>query len=169
MIFQKKTVAIQTSPPRGTQPKNYVVATEQSPRNQTGNEPVPFLNCSTECPTGIQNSEQHVTTTLSGDRTIPSLTIRTPLIEERLVRDQQKNAVYLPLTSTVVLRRKREMLYVPLNFKNRLTVDGRCPGILGGFVSAFALKDMDKIKKKVPDNVLKIDDPLIFQIQVANR
>ena len=52
-------------------------------------------------------------TTLNGDTTIPSLNTATPLFEEGLVRDEQTNEVYLPLTSTVVLKRKQEMLYVP--------------------------------------------------------
>ena len=54
------------------------------------------------CPTDIQISEQHVTTTLT--KTIPPLTTETPLIEEGLARDEQTNEVYLPLTSTVVLK-----------------------------------------------------------------
>ena len=61
----KTTVVSQTSPPKGIQPQNYGVATEHPPRYQTGNEPVPFLNCSKNFPTDIQNSEQLVTTTLT--------------------------------------------------------------------------------------------------------
>ena len=71
----------------------------------------------------IQNSEQHVTNTRTGDTTIPHLTTTTPLTEERLVRDEQTNEVYLPLPSTVILKRKQEMLYVPLDFENNLKVD----------------------------------------------
>ena len=40
----KTTVASQTSPPKGTQPQNYVNTTEHPPGNQTRNEPVPFFN-----------------------------------------------------------------------------------------------------------------------------
>ena len=54
--FTSKTnVASQMSPPKGTQTQNYVVTTDHLPGNQTGNEPVPFLNCSKNCPTDIQN------------------------------------------------------------------------------------------------------------------
>ena len=74
-------------------------------------------------PTYIQNTEQHVVTTLNGDTTTPSLTTATPLIEEGLVREEQTNEVYLPLASTVVLKRKREMFYAPVDFENNLTVD----------------------------------------------
>ena len=59
------TVASQKSPPKGTHPLNYVVATEYPPENQTRNETVPFLNCSKDRPIDIQNSEQYITTTLT--------------------------------------------------------------------------------------------------------
>ena len=42
----KTNVASQTSPPKGSQPQNHVDTTEQSSGNQTGNEPVLFLDCS---------------------------------------------------------------------------------------------------------------------------
>ena len=96
--------------------------TEQSSGNQTGNELVPFHDCSKNS-TITQKTEQHVVTTPNGDTTTPPLTTATPLIEEGLVRDEQTNEVYLPLTSTVVLKRKQEMFYVPPDFENNLTVD----------------------------------------------
>ena len=86
-------------------------------------------------------------TTLNGDITTPPLTTATPLIEEGLVRDEQTNEVYLPLTSTVVLKQKQEMLYVPLDFENKLTVDA--PVDSAAFDSAFAQDDLNTIKQKV--------------------
>ena len=103
----KNNVASQTSPPRGTQTQNHVDTTEQSSRNQTGNEPVSFLDCSKNYSTNTQSTEQHVVTTPNGNTTTPLLTTATPLIEEGLVRDEQTNEIYLPLTSTVVLKRKQ--------------------------------------------------------------
>ena len=141
----KTNVASQTSPPKGTQPQNHVVATELPSGNQTGNELVLFLDCSTNSSTDIQNTEQHVVTTLNGETTTPPLTTATPLIEEGLVRDEQTNEVYLSLTSTVVLKRKQEMLYVPLDFENNLTVDALVDS--GAFVSAIVQDDLDKIKQ----------------------
>ena len=132
----KTNVASQTSPPKGTQPQNHVLATEHPPGNQTGNDPVSFLNCSKKSSTDIQNTEQHIVAALNGDTTTPPLTTATPLIEEGLVKDEQKNDVYLPLNSTVVLKRKQEMLYVPLDFENNLTVDALVDS--GAFVSAIA-------------------------------
>ena len=105
-------------------------------------------------------------TTPNGDTTTPPLTTATPLIEEGLVRDEQTNEVYLPLTSTVVLKRKQEMLYVPLDFENNLTVETLVDS--GALVSAIAQDDLDTIKNKATNNFLKIDDPPNFQIQVAN-
>ena len=115
-------VASQTSPPKGTQPQNHVDTTEQS-SGKTGNEPVLLLDCHKNSSTNTQNTEQHVVTTPNGLTTTPPLTTATPIIEEGLVRDEQTNEVYLPLTFTVVLKRKQEMLYVPLDFENNLTVD----------------------------------------------
>ena len=102
----KTNVASQTSPPKGTQPQNHVDTTEQS-SGKTGNEPVPFLDCSKNSSTNTQNTEQHVVTTPNGLTTTPLLTTATPLIEKGLVRDEQTNEAYLPLTSTVVLKRKQ--------------------------------------------------------------
>ena len=78
----------------------------------------------------------------------PPLTTATPLIEEGLVRDEQANELYLPLTSTVVLKRKQEMLYVPLDFENNHTVDALVDS--RAFVSAIALDDLQTIKQKIP-------------------
>ena len=100
-------------------------------------------------------------TTLNGNTTTPRLTTATPLIEEALVRDEQTNEVYLPLTSTVVLKRKQEMLYVPLDFENNLTVDTLVDS--GAFFSAIAQDDLDTIKQKAPNNILKSTTLPIFK------
>ena len=58
------------------------------------------------------------------------------------------------------------MLYVPLDFKNGLTIDAFVDS--GAYVSAIAQKELDRIKQQSHSNILKIDDPPNFQIQVAN-
>ena len=83
-----------------------------------------------------------------------------------MVSDEQTNEVYLPLTSTVVLKRKQELNYVPLDFENILTVDALVDS--RAFVSAIAQDDLDTIKQKAPNIILKIHEPPSFQIQVAN-
>ena len=162
----KTNVASQTSSPKGTQPQNHVDTTEHPPGNQTGNELVQFLDCSMNSSTNTQNTEQHVVTTPNRDTTTPPLTTATPPIEEGLERDEQTNELYLPLTSTVVLKRKQKMLYVPLDFEKNLTVDALVDS--RAFVSAISQDDLETIKHKAPNNVLKIDDPPNFQIQVDN-
>ena len=160
-----RNIASQTPPPKGTQPQNHVDTTEQS-SGKSRKKPVPFLDCSKNSSTNTQNTEQHVVTIPNGLTTTPPLTTVTPLIEEGLVRDEQTNEVYLPVTSTVVLKRKQKILYVPLDFENNLTVDALMDS--GAFFSAIAQDDLESIKQKAPNNILKIDDPPNFQIQVAN-
>ena len=126
------------------QPQNHVKATEQPPGNQTVNEPVQFLSCSNSCPTDIPETKNHKLATFGGDTTIPTLTITTPILKS-LRRDEQNNELYLPLTSAVVLKRKQEMLYVPLHFGNNLTVDALLD--LGTYVSAIAQNNLDTIKR----------------------
>ena len=151
MKTSKTTVASKTSPPKGTQPQNYVVTTEHSPGNQTGNEPVPFLNCSKHPRPDIQNLEQHVTTTITGDKTIPLLTTTTPLIKEGLLRDEQINEVSFPLTFTVILKRKQEMLYEALDFKNNLKVNALVDS--RAYVTAIAQNDWDTKKNRKPPKI----------------
>ena len=105
-------------------------------------------------------------TTPTGDAAIPPLSTTIPPIEERLVRDELTNEVHLPLPSTVVLKRKQGMLYVPLDFANNLTVDVLVDS--RAFVRAIAQNDLVTIKEKAPNNILKTDDRPKFQIQVAN-
>ena len=82
------------------------------------------------------------------------------------MRDEQTNEFFLPLTSRVVWKQKQEMLSMPLDFKNKLTVDALVDS--EGFVGAIAQNDLDSIKQKATNAILKINDPPIFQIQVAN-
>ena len=55
---------------------------------------------------------------------------------------------------------------MPLDFENKLTADAS--EYSGAFVSAITQKNLNTIKKKAPNNILKIDDPPNFQIQVAD-
>ena len=138
-----------------------MVATEQPSGNQTGNEPVPFLDCSKNSSTKTQNTEQRVVTTLNGHTTTPPLTTATPLNEEGLVRDEQTNEIYLSLTSTVVLKRKREMLYVRLDFESILTVDALVDS--EAFVSAIAQDDLTQSNGKPPITFSKSTTLPIFK------
>ena len=62
------------------------------------------------------------------------------------MRDEQTVEFHLPLTSTVVLKQKQEMLHVPLDFGNNLTIDALVDS--RAYVSAFAPNDLDKKNRK---------------------
>ena len=83
-----------------------------------------------------------------------------------MVKNEQTNEVYLPLSLTVVLKRKQEMLYVRLDLENNLTVDALVDS--RAFVSAVAQNDLETIKGKSPKKVLIDDNPPNFQTKVAN-
>ena len=92
-------------------------------------------------------------TTPDGDSSIPPLTTTTGHIEEILVKNEQTNELYLTLTSTVVLKRKQEMLYVPLDFDKKLTIDFLVDS--GAYVTAIAQNEVDKIKQEARTTSLK--------------
>ena len=113
--------------------------TETLPGNQTGNKLGQSLNDSEEPQFEIQRHEMNITANDIGDDNIPPPPQKkktTSQIEEQLVRDDITNELYIPLSSTIVLKRKREMLYVPLEFENVLTIDA--PVDSGAYVSAIA-------------------------------
>ena len=107
-----------------------------------------------------------MTTYDKGDDNISPPVITISQIVKKLVRDQITNELYMPLSSTIVLKRKKEMLYVPLDFENGLTIDALVDS--GAYVSAMAQNELDRITEQPPSNILKTDDPPKFQIQVAN-
>ena len=57
------------------------------------------------------------------------------------------------------------MLYVPLDLEKGLTIDAGIDSI--AFVSANAIKYLERIKQQAPANICKNDGPPIFQDQVA--
>ena len=132
-------------PPTGIQPQIYVVALEQPIENQTRYDPVWLLSCSNICPTDIQDSEEPKTTIITGDTTILPFMITTPLIEENMLRDGQTIELYLPITSTLILKPKQETLYVTPDIENNLTVPALVDS--GAYVRAIAQNDLDTIKQ----------------------
>ena len=163
---QKNDVEAQTSPIKKTSPQKSGSDTESLLENQTRSIPVQCPNDSNNQQNEIQRNEIGLTTYDEGDDNISPPEITTSQIQEQLVRDENTNELYMPLSSTIVLKRKKEMLYVPLDFKNGLTIDALVDS--GAYVSAIAQKELDRIQQQAPSNILKIDDPPNFQIQVAN-
>ena len=163
---QRSDVKSETSPIKETSPQVSVSSTEPLLGNQTRSTLVPSLNDSKKRSSEIRRYETDMTTCDSGDSNISPPPITISQIEERLVRDVSTNELYMPLSSTFILKRKKEMLYVPPDFENGLAIDALVDS--GAYVSAIAQKELDRIKQQSPSNILKIDDPPNFQIQVAN-
>ena len=163
---QKNDVEAQTSQIKETSPQTSGSNTELLLRSQTRSTPVQCLDDSNKQPNEIQRNEIGLITYGNGDDIISPPEITTSQIQEQLVRDDITNELYMPLSSTIVLKRKKEMLYVPLDFDNGLTIDALVDS--GAYVSAIAQTELHRFKQQAPSNILKIDDPPNFQIQVAN-
>ena len=133
---QKIDVEAQTSPIKETSPQKSGSDTESPLESQTRSIPVQCLDDSNKKPNEIQRNEISLTTYNEGDDNISPPEITTSQIQEQLVRDQNTNELYMPLSSTIVLKRKKEMLYVPLDFENGLTKDALVDS--GAYVSAIA-------------------------------
>ena len=65
------------------------------------------------------------------------------------MRVEQSKDFHLRCTSTVVLKRKQEMLYVVLDFENNLTVDALL--VSRAYVSAVAQKNVGIKKAESPE------------------
>ena len=101
-------VASQTLPPNGPQIQSSGGTREHFRENQVENGVVRFLDSSNSFQNDDQETDNHILTSLTGGNNIPSLKMKTPHIEERLVIGEQGNDFYLSLSSTAVLRSKNE-------------------------------------------------------------
>ena len=164
-LKQKSDVESQTSPMEETLPQVSVSSTEPLLGNQTRSELVPNLNDAKKPNSEIQRNVIDMMTSDNGDDIISPPVITISQIEKRLVRYETTNELYMPQSSTFVLKRKKEMLYVRLEFKNGLTIGALVDS--GAYVSAIAQNELDTIKQQSPSSILEIDDPPNFQLQVA--
>ena len=163
---QRSHVESQMSPMKETSSQVSVSSTEPLLGNQTRSTLVQSHNDSNKRQSEIQQHERNILANDNGDDNIFLAKITTSLIEEQLVRDDITNELYIPLSSTIVLKRKREMLYIFLDFKNGLTIDTLVDS--RAYVSAITQTELDRIKQQAPGDIFKMDDPLNFRIQVAN-
>ena len=163
---RKNDVEAQTSPIQETSPQVSGSDTESLLGNQTRSTPVQGLNDAKKQQHEIQSNKSDMTTRDIEDDNISPPKITTSQIEEQLLRDDITTELFMPLSSTMVLQRKKEMLYVPLDFENGLTIDALVDS--GACVSAIAQKELDRSKQQAPSNTLKINDPPNFQFQVVN-
>ena len=164
-IRQRNDVETQTLPMKETSSQASGYSTETFLGNRSAITPVQSLNDSKKHQSEFQRHEtwQQMTMEMT---TFPSPKNTTSQIEEQLLRDDTIRELYLPLSSTIVIKRKEEMLYVPLDFENGLTIDALADS--GAYVGAIAQSELDRIKRQAPANIFKTDDPPSFQNQVAN-
>ena len=102
----RSDVESQTSPIKETSAQVSVSHTEPLLGNETRSALVPSLNDSKKPGSEIQRNDIDMMTWDSGvdNPSPPAITISQ--IEERLVRDDSTNELYMPLSTTIVLKRK---------------------------------------------------------------
>ena len=120
---RKNDIESQTSPIRETSSQVSGSDTELLLENQTRSIPVQCPKDSNKQQNEIQRNEIGLTTYGNGDDNISPPEITTSQIQEQLVRDDITNEIYMPLSSTIVKKRKKKMLFVPLDLENGLTKD----------------------------------------------
>ena len=107
---QKNDVEAQTSPIKETSSQVSRSHTESLLENQTRSIPVQCPNDSKMQQNEIQQNEIGLTTYGNGDDNLSPPKITNSQIEEQLVRDDITNELYMPLSSTIIFKRKKEML-----------------------------------------------------------
>ena len=117
---QRNDVESKTSPMKETSSQVSGSSTETLLEDQTGTTSVQCPNGSKKQQHEIQRNEVDMTTYDNRDDNTAPPVKTISQIEKRLVRDDITNEFYMPLSSTIVLKRKDEMLYVPLDFRNGL-------------------------------------------------
>ena len=94
---------------------------------------------------------------------------KQPLLDEDLTNhiqfDQEGNLSYLPMSTSLTLKRKRHMYYMPMDFE-KLTLDGLID--TGALTSAISEQDLNKIKLIANEAIKDSGPPPNFQIMVAN-
>ena len=94
---------------------------------------------------------------------------KQPLLDEDITNhiqfDQERNLSYLPMSTSLTLKRKRHMYYMPMDFE-KLTLDGLID--TGALTSAISEQDLNKIKLIANEAIKDTGLPPNFQIMVAN-
>ena len=168
--LKRPTIEPESTPPTpvqsetpSTSPDQYYELLRDAPDNyftkqQTHSEIDPDLNIHHDSP--ITN---HVTIKTSCNDQ------RQPLLNEDLAEhlqfDKERNLSYLPISTSLTLKRKRHMYYIPMDFQN-LTLDGLID--TGALTSAISEQDLNKIKLLANDAIKETGPPPNFQIMVAN-
>ena len=94
---------------------------------------------------------------------------KQPLLDEDITNhiqfDRERNLSYLPMSTSLTLKRKRHMYYMPMDFE-KLTLDGLID--TGALTSAISEQDLNKIKLIANEAIKDTGPPPNFQIMVAN-
>ena len=95
---------------------------------------------------------------------------KQPLLNEDLTEyiqfDKERNLSYLPISTSLTLKRKRHMYYIPMDFE-KLTLDGLID--TGALTSAISEQDLNTIKLIANEAIKETGPPPSFQIVVANE
>ena len=121
---QRNDVETTTSSIRETSPQVSGPVKELFLENQTRNTPVQCLSGSKERPLEIQQNETHMTANNVGVDNILPPKKTTSQIQNRIVKPEFMNELFMPLSSTLVLKRKNDRL-CPSRFQDWL--NNRCP------------------------------------------
>ena len=93
---------------------------------------------------------------------------KQPLLDEDVSNhiqfDQERNLSYLPMSTSLTLKRKRHMYYMPIGFE-KLTLDGHID--TGALTSAISEQDHNKIKLIANEAKKDTGPPPNFRIMVA--
>ena len=91
---------------------------EPFPRKETRTRRIPCFNNSQKSQSKTQESSTDMAANHIGVDSFSLLTMKTPQIEQMLVKHEDTNDLYKPLLSTIVLRQNKT-----LGFENGLTID----------------------------------------------
>ena len=76
-----------------------------------------------------------------GDDNISPPKITTSQIEENFVRDEITDELCMPQSSTIILKRKKKLLYLPVDFEKGLKIAAHVNS--GAYITAMALNDTE--------------------------
>ena len=94
---------------------------------------------------------------------------KQPLLDEDLTEhiqlDKERNLSYLPISTSLTLKRKLHMYYIPMVFEKLIL-----GGVIntGALTSAISEQDLYKIKLSANEAIEETGPPPNFQIMVAN-
>ena len=105
---QKNDEKSQTSPMKQTSSQLSGSSTEPRLGNPTGSTPIQSLNDSKKPKSENQRHEMNIIADDNGDDNISPPKITNSQIEEQPVKSEITNELYMPLSSTIVLKRKKK-------------------------------------------------------------